>query len=465
MNYSEGVMAVKNSFSYLLAMLLLLPSLDPALAQNAQPLTIKECIQLALQNNSELRNTERRSRIAGTQVTAARSGILPSLDLSLGSSRTQAGERDIQENVLVGFDADSNAIFERRSATQDGYSTNSHSGRLDFSMPIFNFGANWNRIREADAAEESSIKSYESIKQSTILLVYQRYLGYLKELQLLSVYEEASKSSDEQLKRTESMYEIGSVAQGDVFRARTTHGNDRINLITQQNRVTNTRDLLNVAMGRQAGTELSIVDIEEVPAFREYTLDEVVNITVEKNPELQSVRYEMRRAEFGKGIARTAFLPSLGLNANYSRGHNEARLVYGDFSKNWTGTIGLGLRWNLFNGFSDRAEVQRQSLLYHIAEEDYADRLRTLRQEAEQALLALRAWKEITAINSDNLVSAQEDLRLAQERYRVGAGTLLDIINAQANLTRARSTFISAKYDSMIAYAQLHATMGVLLQE
>jgi len=220
--------------------------------------------------------------------------------------------------------------------------------------------------------------------------------------------------------------------------------------------------LLNVAMGREAGTDLNIVDIEEVPAFREYTLDDVVNVTVEKNPELQSVQYEMRRAEYGKGIARATFLPSLGLNANYSRNHNEAQLVYGDFSKNWSGSIGVGVRWNFFNGFSDRAEVERQTLLYHVAEEEYANRLRTLRQEAQQALLALRAAKEITAINSDNLVSAQEDLRLAQERYRVGAGTLLDIINAQANLTLARSTFIRAKYDSMIAYAQLHATMGVL---
>ena len=453
---------MKKRFLFLLATLLFLSAQEAVWAQASQPLTIKECIQLALQNNATLRNAERRRRIAGTQVTAARSGVLPSLDLSLSSSRTQQGERDVQENVLVGFDADSNAIFERRSVVQNGYSTNFHSGRLDFNMPIFDFGANWNRVRQANAAEDGSSKSHESATQSTILLVYQRYLGYLKERQLLSVYEEAAKSSDEQLKRTESMYEIGSVAQGDVFRARTTHGNDRINLITQQNQVTNARDLLNVAMGRQAGTELSIVDIEEVPAFREYTLEEVVNVTVEKNPELQSVRYEMRRAEFGKGIARTSFLPSLGLNASYSRNHNEARLVYGDFSKNWAGTVGLGVRWNLFNGFADRAEVERQTLLYGIAEEEYTDRLRTLRQEAEQALLALRAWKEITAINSDNLVSAQEDLRLAQERYRVGAGTLLDIINAQANLTRARSTFIRAKYDSMIAYAQLHSTMGVL---
>ncbi|MGH7451055.1 MAG: TolC family protein, partial [bacterium] len=66
------------------------------------------------------------------------------------------------------------------------------------------------------------------------------------------------------------------------------------------------------------------------------------------------------------------------------------------------------------------------------------------------------------AINNENVASAQEDLRLAEERYRIGAGTLLDIINAQVNVTRSRSTLVRTKYDSMIALAQLQAIMGTL---
>ena len=454
---------MKKTFPFLMATLMLLPALDSALAQNGSPLTLKECIQLALQNNSELRNAERRMRISGTQVASSRAGILPSLNFSLSASRSEQGDRTVEDDVPVGTDpVTGDVIYQRLTITQPGYGSNFHSTRLDFNQPLFDFGANWNRIRQAGAAEASSEGTYAAAKQSTILLVYQRYLGYLKELQLLAVNEEAAKSSGEQLKRTESMYEIGSVAQGDVYRARTTHGNDRINLIRQQNLVTASRDELNVAMGREAGAELSIVDIEEVPPFKEYTLDEVLQVAVEQNPELQSFRHEMRRAEFGKGIARTTFLPSFGINASYSRSHNEPRFVYGDLSKNWVGSIGLGVRWNLFNGFSDKAEIERETLNYRIAEENHVDRLRNLRLQAERALLELQAWKEVTAINSDNLVSAQEDLRLAQERYRVGAGTLLDIIEAQANLTSARSLFIRAKYDSMIAYAQLHSTMGVL---
>lgn len=436
-----------------------------AFAQSARPLTLDECVTLALRENSALRNAERRRQIAGTNVIAARAGLLPRTDVSLSSGKIQQGDRTLLGDVPVGIDPNTGqAIYERRTITQPGYSSNSNSASVNVNQLLFDFGATWSRIKQANAAEDAGAKTYESTKQSTILLVNQRYLGHLKELQLLKVYEEAAKTSEEQLKRTESMFEIGSVAQGDVFRAKTTNGNDRISLITQQNQVKNARGLLNVAMGRPTDVELDVVDIAEVPAVREYKLDEVVQVAIEKNPELQSFRFEMKRASYGKHVARTAFLPSFSLRGTYSRSHNEFDRVYSDFSKNWFGSVGLGMSLNLFNGFADQADLERESLNYRIAEEEHTSRLRTLRLDAEQALLSLQGWKEITAINSENLLSAQEDLRLAQERYRVGAGTLLDIITAQANLTRARSTFIRAKYDSMIAYAYLQSVMGTLGQ-
>ncbi|MDZ7364209.1 MAG: TolC family protein [candidate division KSB1 bacterium] len=435
-------------------------------AQNGRPLTLDECVGIALRDNSTLRNAERRAQIAGTNVMTARASILPSINSTLQSGKIRQGDRTVLGDVPVGLDpVTGRAIYERRTITQPGYSSNSNSAQINASLLLFDFGTSWNRIRQANAAEEASIKAYQSTKQNTILLVHQRYFGYLKELQLLAVDEEAVKSSEEQLKRTESMYEIGSVAQGDVFRARTQNGQDRISLITQKNLVNNARNLLNVAMGRPADAELNVVDVEDEPQIRDYNLEEVIKIAIEKNPELQSVQFEMKRAQIGRRVAMSAFLPSFSISGNYSRSHNEFDRVYSDFGKNWFGSVGLSMRLNLFNGFADQANVEREGLNYRIAEEEYQNRLRNLRLEAEQALLALKAWKEITEINQNNLISAQEDLRLAQERYRVGAGTLLDIINAQVNVTRAKSTLVRAKYDSKIALAQLQAVMGTLGQQ
>jgi len=437
-------------------------SAQESASQTGNVLTLDQCIKVALENNSTLRNAERNYQIAGTNVANARAALLPRVNLSLNSGRFRQGDRTVEDDVLIGFNPDSTAIIERREITQPGFSTSSNSAQLSFSQTLFDFGASINRWRQSNASEEAGRYSFESTRQNTILLVKQRYFGHLRNLRLLEVNQEAVKSAEEQLKRTESMYEIGSVAQGDVFRARTQLGNERITLITQQNAVQNSRALLNVALGRSADASLAIADIEDVPESKTYAMEEVIRIAEEKNPELQSIEKDKRSAQLGIHVARTAYLPSFSIQANYSRSNNEFNKVYSAFDKNWSGSIGIGMSLNLFNGFSDQANLERQQLSYRIADENAVDRRSNLRLEVEQALLSLRAWKEITAINSDNLISAQEDLRLAQERYRVGAGTLLDIINAQVNVTRSKTTLVQAKYDSMIAQASLEAAMGVL---
>ena len=430
--------------------------------QNGQVLTLDQCIKLALESNSALRNAERRYQLAGTAVMSSRAGLLPRINVSLSSGRIRQGDRTLETDVPVGINPDSSVAYARREITQSGFSSSSNSAQLSVSQTLFDFGASINRLRQSNASEEASRFSFESTRQSTILLVKDLYFGNLRDQDLLGVYQEAAKSAEEQLKRTESMYEIGSVAQGDVFRARTQLGNDRINLINQQNIVRNSRALLNVALGRPADAALAIADIEEVSEFKTYQMNEVLQMAEEQNPELQAAEQTKRSAKIGINVARTAYLPSFSISGFYSRSNNEFDKVYSDFNQNWFGSASLSMTLNVFNGFADQANLESGSLNYRIAEEDATDLRRNIRLRVEQALLSLQAWKEITAINGDNLVSAQEDLRLAQERYRVGAGTLLDIITAQVNVTRAKATLVNAKYESMKAQASLEAAMGVL---
>ncbi|MDZ7308893.1 MAG: TolC family protein, partial [candidate division KSB1 bacterium] len=131
------------------------------LAQNGKPLTLQECISIALRGNSSLLNAERRYRITGTDVARARAGILPALDLALSSGRFRQGSRTRLGDVPVGIDpVTGQAIFQRRTLTQAGFSTSDHSAQISLAVPLFDFGANWNRIRQAGAAEDASAKTY-----------------------------------------------------------------------------------------------------------------------------------------------------------------------------------------------------------------------------------------------------------------------------------------------------------------
>ncbi len=474
---------MKLSLRVTILSLCLLVLASSVFAQSARPLTLEECVGIALKSNSSVRNAERQVNVAGTRVMTARAAMLPSVNTSFYSGKFRRGDQNAIDLIPTDYarinvpiiDATGNPVnnlfvelpgepigYEVRPYVSRGAEVNSNSAGIDVRWNAFDFGRSWTNIRSANAAEDAERKSYESTRQGTILLVQQRYFEHLKALRLLEVQQEEVKSNEEQLKRTESMFEIGSVAQGDVYRQRTTLGRSQITLIRQANSVSNTRAALNVAMGREPKAELDIVDIEASNELDAYNLDQVLKVSTENNPEVKSLEMSMRNFELSARAAKLNYLPSLTLSASYDRSNTEFDLVYGGFDKNYSLRFGASLDFNLFNGFADQAQVERTSLEYHIVKENLVERQRNLQLEVEQAYLALQAAKEIIVINETNLRSAEEDLRLAQERYRVGAGTLLDIINAQFNLTNAKATWVNAKYDMMIARAQLKASMGTL---
>jgi len=130
--------------------------------------------------------------------------------------------------------------------------------------------------------------------------------------------------------------------------------------------------------------------------------------------------------------------------------------------ENYTVSLGLQVDLNIFNGFADKAEVSRQSINYAKAREDLIEKKRLLKADVTQAFNVLKANKEIVEINATNLQSSQEDVRLAEERYKIGAGTLLEVIDAQLALTQAKSTLVSAKYNYQIASTYLKYIMNEL---
>jgi outer membrane protein TolC len=99
---------------------------------------------------------------------------------------------------------------------------------------------------------------------------------------------------------------------------------------------------------------------------------------------------------------------------------------------------------------------------YNIYEDRIEQKKIELESRIENLILTLNTYREMIAINELNIESAREDLRLAQEMYRLNSATLLEVLDAQVTLTRAQSNLITTKYDAKIVEAQLALVMGTL---
>jgi outer membrane protein len=170
---------------------------------------------------------------------------------------------------------------------------------------------------------------------------------------------------------------------------------------------------------------------------------------------------ESRAAGRAAAAAGGAFLPRLDVYARYSRSYDESPYRFGaQESEAWL--WGAQVSWDVFNRFQNWTNRSRARAQARIA--DYQlDQVRLDAQlEVRQFHTAMGEAIEKRKVSLETITHAEEELRLAQERFRVGAGTQLERITAEVNLATARADEVQAVCDSLIARTRLWRATGRL---
>jgi outer membrane protein TolC len=159
--------------------------------------------------------------------------------------------------------------------------------------------------------------------------------------------------------------------------------------------------------------------------------------------------------------ATSGLWPSLDLSARYSRYDNESPYRFGSQTSesiSW----GYSVNWNVFDRLQTWTSRSKAKANARIAEYELDQARLNVQVEIRQLHNALVEARERAGVSRETIVQSEEELRLAQERFRVGAGTTLDIIVAQANLANARGQEVQATCDFLMARAQLERATGRL---
>ena len=434
----------------------------PAVSQGQRDklLTLDESITFALHKNYSIKSAEFALQQRDAQVLSAYSAILPSVSVSSGKSRFLQGATSNIGNVQ-GVDENGNPTIISQVFTSPYYKQDNHSFGLNLSQNIYDGGRWWNNIAQAKSFQTAGYHALEGAQNDAVFLITQRYLELAKATALQYALFDALMLSQEQLERTESLYELGSVARTDLFKAKVQLGNDKSNLLKQQNVVAAAKSSLNLAMGRDPLTAIRLEEKEYAKV--EYpSREEAIDIAKKNSPRIKQFEAVLAGAKHGKKVAKAAFFPSLSANIQYSRNNQDIGSVFSpsNISNNWQSNIGVSLNLNIFNGFADKANLERSQAVYSSSRDDLENSNRELIARIDDAITKLETYEELELIFEENQQSAEEDLRLATERYSIGSATLLEVQDAQVGLLRANTSVIRNKYDSQIAHAQLVNTMG-----
>ena len=212
-------------------------------------------------------------------------------------------------------------------------------------------------------------------------------------------------------------------------------------------------------LGRQIGVDRSVRAVPDsvLPPLPDTAALRAA--ATEGAPQVEQADAQARAAGSQVSVIRSQYLPSITASiGNAYTGVVAPWTTTNGYASGWT--AGVTVRWTLFNGFTRERSMTNANVTRDVAVARAADVRRQVSAQFTQELAALTTAYEKISIAHDNLAAATEDLRVQNERYRVGAATILDLLTSQAALTTAETNLVQVRFDYLIARAQVEAVLG-----
>ncbi|MCB0746176.1 MAG: TolC family protein [Ignavibacteriae bacterium] len=424
-------------------------------AQNI--LTLDEAINIALQRNSNLIKSTNALEIDKANVKSAYGDLLP--NLRVGGSW---GWQRISDVGGTQIDFLGNQITTGESKAD----SRSYSLSAGGNIVLFDGLANYASISQAENNLESSKFSLEKFKQDIIYTTTTLYYLVVSNEELVKVREDNEKFNKKLLETITERNKLGSIPIADVYTQQVSYGNAQLLLIQAQNDYETSKNNLLNYLALDIFETYEYVDPNKTPELegedtiiKEYSnIEDMVSEALSNRSDYKSAELNLAAAENGKTIAQSGLLPSLSGNYSYSTSGVKPDAL---FDRNFY-SVGLSLNFPIFSNWNTEAAMQMAEVNKLNVEEDLRALERTIKIEVKESYLNLIAAKQQLEVTTSNIIAAKENRRVNNERYNLGSGTILDVLQSDKDYTQAQKDNISAKFQYFQNRDQLLNALGKL---
>jgi outer membrane protein len=423
------------------------PGLQPGLTRapdSARKISLDEAIRMAQQNDPLAVQAEGVERTSKAAKVSAIGAILPSATLSAGRAIQLGGGGGTRVN--------------QNGETVAITSAPTNSTGLALNMTLFDGGQRLYALRTSNYNIAAAEANRVAVKYNVALLVKQQYYAVLAAIESRDAAELQMAQAAEQFKSSVAKVRAGVATRSDSLRGVVQVGNAQLALITAQ---TN-KEAADAALTRLVGSE---VPVTADPASLQENMaalpDSAELASLAKlGPAVKQAQANVEAAEESRKASKATYLPSL--SASYSRtgSGTDPRFGLGDGAFAYNGRLTFSLSYPVFNNFQREEQVVRARVAEVNAQVTLRDTQLGQQQSLTQYIGALRGASQRVAVQVASVAAAEEDVRVQQQRYNIGASVLLDLITSQAALATAEQALIQARYDYRIARAQLEALIG-----
>lgn len=392
-------------------------------------LTLRECIAIGLTQNPQTEISRQNLKAVQEKIGEAWAGYYPSIKWS--SSYTFSAQQGI---MPIGPDAYDTRFFLRQI--------------------LFDGGATSDLVRSIRHTITAQDFEVKKTAFDIVLGVKNAFFDVLKKRDLLEVFRTALTTAEKHLAQSRELYQEGLAPRSDVIKSDVQASNARLDVIKAENSLLSAKANLAAVMGQTVTTDFDVASPDEgrvsvLPSFKDMLL-----LAYDQRPELKGGRARIESAKAGIEQAKSGLYPNVSLDASY--GWQQGELTPNE--RKWS--IGLTVGIPIFEQLTAKSKIGQATANLAGLKASETQNMRNIELDVQQAWLSLKEAMERLDVTEKALGQAEEDMRVSQGRYKEGLGNILEVIDAQTALTRAKTNRVAAVYDIAGAGAKLDRATG-----
>jgi outer membrane protein TolC len=417
-------------------------------------LSLRDGVRLALEKNHAIAASAAGERAAQSRIREARAGFLPKVSYS--ESWTRSDNPVFVFSSLLGQHQFAEQSFQIGPLNRPDFLNNFQS-LMTVDQTLYDAGQTKRATRSAELTKDITSETRRLTEMEVIAAAVRAYFDSVLSSEELNAATQATRSAEADLRRAETVRAAGLSTDVDVLSIRVHLAGVEEQRIRRAADLNVTRAALNDVLGLPLDAQHSLTTPLSRAALSLDTIDEYETNAVQSRPEARQAKLAMNLAEAHAADARSSLLPQVTVHGAFE---SDRQRFYDRGGANWLASVGL--RWNLFNGFSDQARIEESKSLLKRAEAEQQRTSSSIRLDVRRAWADLRAAEQQIEATKATVAEAEESLRITQNRYEAGMNNVTDLLRTETAVLEARTRYLAAVHDQRVAATMLELASGRL---